>query len=283
MVLYLIWIRFDQAPNNGKGRRIEFVRRMKWWHFFRDYFPIYLHKMVDLDPQKNYVFGCHPHGILSIGPFTNLATEATGWSKKFPGIKVNLCTLPIQFNNPFWREFLLALGLCNSSRGSIVKTLQRGLSVAIVIGGAQESLASRPGTADLTLKKRKGFVKIALEEGASLVPIFSFGETDLWDQVENPPGSFTRKVQDYLKETLTFTLPLLSGRGVFQYSYGLLPHRRPIHTVVGKPIHLPKIDNPSSEDIDKWHSLYMKGLVEVYETYKDEYAKDRKSDLKFIE
>jgi 2-acylglycerol O-acyltransferase 2 len=54
-----------------------------------------------------------------------------------------------------------------------------GQAITIVIGGASESLSAHPGTADLTLKKRFGFVKIAIREGADLVPVFSFGENDV--------------------------------------------------------------------------------------------------------
>jgi 2-acylglycerol O-acyltransferase 2 len=59
----------------------------------------------------------------------------------------------------------------------------------IVIGGATESLRAHPGTADLTLKRRLGFIKIAIREGADLVPVFSFGENDIYDQlsVSAPP------------------------------------------------------------------------------------------------
>lgn len=62
---------------------------------------------------------------------------------------------------------------------SNILRLGKGNSIAIVVGGAAESLAAHPGTNDLTLKKRFGFVKIAIREGASLVPVFSFGENDV--------------------------------------------------------------------------------------------------------
>ena len=58
-----------------------------------------------------------------------------------------------------------------------------GKTVVLVPGGAAESLDSRPGTADLTLQRRLGFVRLAIESGADLIPVFSFGETDAFDQV----------------------------------------------------------------------------------------------------
>ena len=66
---------------------------------------------------------------------------------------------------------------------------------------------------------------------ASLAPVFSFGENDLYDQVSNPSGSALRHWQTKVKELMGFAPPLFHGRGVFQYTFGLLPYRRPIHTV----------------------------------------------------
>lgn len=48
--------------------------------------------------------------------------------------------------------------------------------MVLAVGGAQEALNSKPGQYRIVVKKRKGFVKACLETGASLVPVFSFGE-----------------------------------------------------------------------------------------------------------
>jgi len=284
MIIYLILMRFDPAPTNGKGRRFEWLRTSRIFHYMRDYFPVNLVKTADLDPSKNYIFGYHPHGIISVGAFINIATEATNWSGNFPGIKASLLTLGVQFSCPFWREVLLALGVADVSAKSCLNLLKqgKGSSICIVVGGAQESLASKPGTADLTLKERKGFVKIALTTGSSLVPVFSFGENDLWDQVDNSEGSLVRKVQDLMKKYITFTLPLIQGRGFFQYNFGLLPFRRAIHTVIGAPIDIPKIENPTIDQIDKYHQAYLTALKALYDAHKDVYHKDRVRDMQFV-
>lgn len=57
--------------------------------------------------------------------------------------------------------------------------------MTIVVGGAAESLSARPGTADLTLKRRLGFIKLAIREGADLVPVFSFGENDVGELLKD--------------------------------------------------------------------------------------------------
>ena len=66
---------------------------------------------------------------------------------------------------------------------------------------------------------------------AWLVPVFSFGENELFDQMENPRGSALRRMQDRLQRILGVALPLFHARGVFQYSFGVLPYRKPISTI----------------------------------------------------
>lgn len=148
--------------------------------------------------------------------------------------------------------------------------------------GAQESLAAHSGTYDLTLKKRKGFVEVALTRGASLVPVFAFGENDLFDQVPNPEGSWVRHVQQWMTRTAGFTLPLFHGRGIFMYDFGILPYRKEVNTVVGKPIECPLIENPTKEQIDEYHTKYMDAVQELYESYKNRFALKRSQSLRFV-
>jgi hypothetical protein len=85
------------------------------------------------------------------------------------------------FRIPLYRDIMMLHGMASVSKPSCKNILSKGAgeAITIVIGGASESLSAHPGTADLTLKKRFGFVKIAIREGADLVPVFSFGENDV--------------------------------------------------------------------------------------------------------
>ena len=242
---YFLWLFWwdRQTPERG-GRWSDFLRQLKFWHYVRDYFPISLVKTAELTADRNYIFGVHPHGILSFGASNSFCTEAGGFSKLFPGITPHLITLRLWFFYPILREYFLLGGACasshksidyllsnratrgsesksgvhaiNSSTGSgstavseretqhtenlhyrnngtfLSKARVKGnkCAVILIIGGAEEAFDARPGSYRLTLRNRKGFVRKALQHGADLVPVFSFGENELYRQFPNDFGRF---------------------------------------------------------------------------------------------
>ncbi|MPC29016.1 2-acylglycerol O-acyltransferase 1 [Portunus trituberculatus] len=255
--------------------RVEWVRRLPLWKHYRDFFPIHLIKTCELDPSKNYIMGYHPHGILSAGAFCNFATEGTNFSKNFPGFTPHLLTLEGHFLLPFYREFFMASGAVSATRESMDYLLGRegtGRALCLVVGGAKESLDCHPGEVCLHLSKRKGFCKMALRHGASLVPMFSFGENEIYDQVANPEGSLIRRFQNFLQSIIGLAPCLFIGRGIFQYSFGIVPFRKPIYTVVGTPIDVPQVKMPTKEQIVALHEKYVKAVVDLYNKYKHKYS-----------
>ncbi|RCK54480.1 Diacylglycerol O-acyltransferase 1 [Candida viswanathii] len=361
---FIWWYGFDlHTPSNGKVvyRMRNSFKNFIIWDWFVKYFPIEVHKTVELDPTfselpveesgdssdddeqdlvsehsrtlvdqifkffglkkrlndtslgkpetfKNvptgprYIFGYHPHGVISMGAvglFANNAlrnepyTPISKWLKPFfhdsskgerlfPGIgNIFPLTLTTQFALPFYRDYLMALGITSASAKNIRSLISNGdNSVCLVVGGAQESLLNnmiakhaRVGygykesldihgdqsdeeeegddtmqlenpspkrEVQLVLNKRKGFVKLAIELGnVSLVPIFAFGEADVYRLAQPAPGSFLYKFQQWMKATFQFTIPLFSARGVFIYDFGLLPFRNPINICVGRPVYIP--------------------------------------------
>lgn len=143
-----------------------------------------------------------------------------------------------------------------------------------MVGGAQEALNARPGIYKLVLKNRKGFVRIAIETGASLVPVFSFGEVEVYDQPSNEPGTKIRKFQDFFKKYTGIAPALFVGRGFFQYSFGLIPRRHQITTVVGAPIETDQNHTPSDKEIEAVHTKFMDALVKLFEDHKQKYLKN---------
>ncbi|CAG2177496.1 unnamed protein product [Oppiella nova] len=76
-------------------------------------------------------------------------------------------------------------------------------------------------------------------------------------QKEKEEKSRIRKTQEFLTQVLGFSAPMFHGRGVFQYNMGYLPFRKPITTVVGKPIDVIQVDEPTDEQIYDLHDKYI--------------------------
>ncbi|CAG02909.1 unnamed protein product [Tetraodon nigroviridis] len=278
--LYFIWLVKDwRTPERG-GRRSRFVRNWKVWDHFRDFFPIKLVKTVDLHPNKNYILGYHPHGIMCAGAFATFGTDTCRFTEVFPGVKPTLAVLAGLFMIPVFREYLMSGGLCPVSKSSLVHLLSRsgkGNAVVIVIGGAAESLASSPGANTVVVRQRKGFVRMALEFGADLVPVYSFGENELFQQVIFPDGSLGRRLQDLFKKVMGFAPCLFIGERM-----ALVPYKIPLTIVVGKPIPVPKRATPTEEEVDHYHGLYMEALSELFHEHKHSCGLSQDHELRII-
>ncbi|KAL7863854.1 hypothetical protein AOLI_G00152740 [Acnodon oligacanthus] len=98
-------MKVEFAPLNiPLRRRLQTAAVVQW------VFSFLLVKTVDLDPSHNYLFGFHPHGVLVAGGFGNFCTEASGFSKLFPGLTPYLLMLPFWFRVPFFREYIMCGG-----------------------------------------------------------------------------------------------------------------------------------------------------------------------------
>ena len=289
---YVVYVLFSSAGTSGElSHRSNFIRSLPIWSLFASYFPARLHRSAPLPPTRKYVFGYHPHGIISHGAFAAFATEALGFSQLFPGITNTLLTLDSNFRVPLYREYALAMGLASVSRESCENLLSKGGSnregmgraITIVVGGARESLDAQPHSLRLVLKRRKGFVKLAIRTGADLVPTLAFGENELYDQVQPDQHPFIHKMQLIAKKALGFTVPLFHARGVFNYDVGMMPYRRAINVVVGRPIKVQQVKKPEDAYVDEIHGLYVKELERIWEEWKDEFARQRKGEMEIVE
>ncbi|XP_063564365.1 2-acylglycerol O-acyltransferase 3 isoform X4 [Gorilla gorilla gorilla] len=206
-VFYLVWLCVDwDTPNQG-GRRSEWIRNLAIWRQLRDYYPVKLVKTAELPPDRNYVLGAHPHGIMCTGFLCNFSTESNGFSQLFPGLRPWLAVLAGLFYLPVYRDYIMSFGLCPVSRRSldfILSQPQLGQAVVIMVGGAHEALYSVPGEHCLKLQKRKGFVRLALRHGGPphprppAPPPHRGGSQSLSRPLHDGPGAALRGAQGKL-------------------------------------------------------------------------------------
>ncbi|KAI4089174.1 MAG: hypothetical protein LQ344_005554 [Seirophora lacunosa] len=291
---YTIYVLLSSAPSSGTlSHRSPLLRSLPIWSLFASYFPARLHRSARLEPTRKYIFGYHPHGIISHGAFAAFATEALGFSQLFPGITNSLTTLDTNFRIPFYRDYALAMGLASVSRESCENILSRGgpngegmgRAITIVVGGARESLDALPHTLNLVLKRRRGFVKLAVRAGADLVPVLAFGENDLYDQVTGDTHPFVHRMQMLVKKCMGFTVPLFHARGVFNYDVGLMPYRKPLNVVVGRPVKVVQAKDGKVDDgyVDLIHAEYVRELERIWEEWRDRFDVDPRVELRIAE
>ncbi|XP_068855117.1 LOW QUALITY PROTEIN: 2-acylglycerol O-acyltransferase 3-like [Aphelocoma coerulescens] len=273
-VAYAGWWLWDWRGPDAGPRHWDWVRNWRIWDHFCDYFPITVLREAPLPPGRSYVLPAHPHGISCIGVFGAFVTGGRGatGTPKFgvgagpcPGLRPNLAALEGLFRLPLYREYAMAAGLCPVSRRCLDAVLSReSQALLIMVGGAAEALEGTPGCTRVTLRRRHGFVRLALRHGAPLVPVYVFGEQDAFRQPPLAEGSWLRRLQRGLKEILGFAPCIFWGRGGLPF----LPFRVPLTVVVGSPLEVPRVPRPSPEVVAHYHGLYVERLQELFERHK---------------
>jgi len=184
------------------------------------------------DPEKRYVFGYAPHGLFPIGAAYLPCTPAF---KKIVNNAVDPCTLiaSVVFQLPFLRDLLLWVGARVVSRSTFVKCLRERGSVMLVPGGQAELVeaykaAKKKDPSLVVCSRHKGFIRLAIQENAALVPVVAFGEvTSLRNAIVMP------RLQRATYKILGFPIPfLMAGRG----GITPLPSKTGVRFIIGKPI-----------------------------------------------
>jgi hypothetical protein len=182
--------------------------------------------------EKRYVFGYAPHGLFPIGAAYLPCTPAF---KKIVKNAVDPCTLTasVVFQLPFLRDLLLWCGARVVNRATFVKSLRERGSVMMVPGGQAELVeayqaARKKDPALVVCSRHKGFIRLAVQENAALVPVVVFGEvTSLRNAIVMP------RLQRATYKLLGFPIPfLMAGKG------GILPlpSKTGLRFVIGRPI-----------------------------------------------
>jgi hypothetical protein len=235
----------------------EFKNNSEMWTLFERYFSLRVIKTADLDPSKQYLFGFHPHGIYPMTVFW--ATHGHKWRSLFEGITVAPLCATVIFFLPIMREICLWLGIQDVSKKSIHNAFNSGKSIVLVPGGEREMRVSRSDISKVSIiTKHKGFVRLALTRGVSLVPMFSFGENQLMENIYLPT------VQEWFQKRILYGFPHLPyGRW-----FSPVPNPIAVTLAVGKAIDLPKIEEPTEEQVDHYHKIYFDALLELFHANK---------------
>ncbi|OQR94346.1 diacylglycerol O-acyltransferase [Achlya hypogyna] len=221
------------------------------------YFSATVIRTAPLDPAATYVFGFHPHGIT---PLTVMWLQlCAAWRAVFPNVFAVPLTASVVHYVPLLRDGLQFFGAREVTRRTFEASLAAKQSVMVVPGGQAEMLHSRSGERQIRVfTGHKGFLRLALEHGAPLVPVLSFQEGEVLDNVQMPA------LQQWTVKKFAVPCPFFPY-GTF---YLPIPRRLPMTVAVGAPIPVPHIAKPSVDDVHRLHGVYFGALRTLFETHK---------------
>mmetsp|Transcript_26503 Transcript_26503/g.56008 ORF Transcript_26503/g.56008 Transcript_26503/m.56008 type:complete len:353 (-) Transcript_26503:206-1264(-) len=216
------------------------------------------------EQNKALIFAFSPHDMLPYGVFA-----FNPILRRLPGkIGEDGCCLMTSaiFSIPFLRHVYSWVRGFPVDKSTFLGRLQRGESFAFTPGGVQEVLMlnpDKPSDVILYLRKRKGFIKLALLTGSPVVPVFGFGLDGSYGYWL-PRGRLMEKIS----RTLGLVPLVFWGRWFIPFGF---PNPQKIHVVIGPAIDVPKEgDNVSQESIDKYHSKFLEELEKLFERHKFE-------------
>jgi len=213
-----------------------------------------------LQKDRRYLLAVMPHGVI---PFANTLLSIT---LQRQGFIPNSIGADILFQIPVLRQLVRFGGLIPATPQSIKRALAWPYPnniTFIVPGGIAEIFLMRPDLEQVFIKSRKGFIRLALQAGVDIVPVYGLGHTQLFTMLDKSSGlgGFMMRMSRRLK----VSLPLSYGR----LGMPLIPYAKPVAALVGKPIRIDAPDpNPSAEKIDELHARFVQELLRIFEKHK---------------
>eukprot|EP00877_Chromochloris_zofingiensis_P004273 jgi/Chrzof1/13847/Cz08g14220.t1_DGAT2A[v5.2] len=142
---------------------------------WRRYFQFSIAFDCPIDLKGKYIFAEFPHGVFPLSQ--HLAITLT--DKVWPGMDIYSIAASSIFRVPMWRHVMSWIGARPATARNFKKLLKRG-SVGLVPGGIAEMYILEEHAETVKIKDRKGFVRIAVEKGVPIVPVYHFGNSQLF-------------------------------------------------------------------------------------------------------
>lgn len=212
-------------------------------------------EVQQLISNRATIFCVQPHGVFSFGGASAGVTWAKNW---WHPATIPTAVASSVSATPLVKHLVGLFGTCDAATKPMTKRLSAGKSCVLYIGGIAELFLASGSSETLYVKKRKGFIKLALRSGAEVVPVYFLGNTSVLSVVSN------RMLRGFARRTGVTLTWFWGWRGT------LLPRPNKILGVLGKPLGLPStpIPEPTAEEIDHWHGRYMEEVRRIFDTYK---------------
>ena len=212
------------------------------------------------------IFLIEPHDVMPVGLFCFSDFLGHNTGHKNIGCMSGAC-----FLMPLMRHIYTWASAQSVSKKNVKKLMSQGASPTICPGGVQEVTMMSRGKKEciLFLKSRQGTIRLAMEYGRPIFPVFVFGQRGTWSfQI------LQSKLAQWVGRKIGFAPMVFYGIGGIPFS---IPKPCPLTVVVGNPVKIPKtsLDEEGKFDqksVDKYHKQVLDGFTEIFESYKEEFG-----------
>eukprot|EP00742_Colponemidia_sp_Colp-10_P004938 GILJ01005274.1.p1 GENE.GILJ01005274.1~~GILJ01005274.1.p1 ORF type:complete len:320 (+),score=31.08 GILJ01005274.1:86-1045(+) len=233
-----------------------FHRFMKWMDIgsYFDQHPTLHAPSEKVLRERPFMICHHPHGVFAVGFNTAYST-----SKDF-NIRVHWIVFFGAFFVPIAAELWGWMGSAPSSRWYMEHLMKRSQNVALIPGGLEECTITTKDKDRLYIKRRFGFIRLALKYGYRIFPSYTFGETSLYWTC-----TYGEKFRLWLNSWNFPASVLMFG------VRGFLPDPTvKLRTVVGEPLDFPTIEDPTKEEIQMYLHKYISSLKSLVQKHSEE-------------
>jgi hypothetical protein len=257
------------------------IHRQLWWqraaHKFLGYGASDQHKIVNLNKHlihddQRYLWSLHPHSVLADGWHSIIAKNIDSFETGPPeiGRKIALCFAPIIQHVPVHQE--MYRDKCGAAdKRSVTKWWKTDADPALIPGGFAESVFANSADTRYEysyIKDRQGFIRIAIEAGNDIVPVYTFRATRMYYNPALLRGWRARFSQSYY-------IGLVPWMGWLGTS---MPLTDKTTTVVFPPFLASKY---TVDTLDQAHQDYMAHLKRHFDENKASYGM-RNTELVFV-
>jgi len=212
--------------------------------------------------SETMIFSSVPHSIFPLGNVLLLPSLFIFLKRKVMGL-----TTTAMIHAPILRHIFIPMGVTTASFDNCFTILKSGISIGVILGGVAEIFEKQTETSEtIFIKDRKGFIKLGLLTGSYIVPSFLFGHSKLFSCIRDRFG-----ILQYISRKLGFSCTIVFGKYFLP-----IPRQIPLTLVLGSPIKIPKIENPTQEQIDEYHTIFVAQIQKLYEQFKGSYGWSKK-------
>jgi 2-acylglycerol O-acyltransferase 2 len=213
------------------------------------------------DSSQRCIVGLEPHSVLPLSVIA-LSVGAPGLPAAVESRARRALASSALFRVPLVKHLWSWLGLASVDRRNMRRLLDTGHCVLLIPGGAAECLhmESGSGVERVLLRRRFGFVKLAMQTGSHLVPAFAFGQSGAYRFWRARSDS---RLPRLLSSVFGFAPILFWGR------WGTpIPFRSQMRVVVGAPIRVTQTAAPSDEAVAALLATFIDALTQLVEEHK---------------